>query len=83
MRILIAFFTLFLSIQSHAKLADGLYANLHTNQGDIIVQLAYKKEKNSLFIFIMFILLNFILQQTNNIEKYKALHKNTTVIVKH
>ncbi|CAC9531070.1 Peptidyl-prolyl cis-trans isomerase (EC 5.2.1.8) [uncultured Gammaproteobacteria bacterium] len=52
MRILIAFFTLFLSIQSQAKLADGLYANLHTNQGDIIVQLAYKKAPLTVINFV-------------------------------
>jgi len=52
MRILIAFFTLFLSIQSQAKLADGLYANLHTNQGDIIVQLAYKQAPLTVINFV-------------------------------
>ena len=43
MRILTIFLTLLLSLQSQAKLDDGLNANLHTNRGDIIIKLAFKK----------------------------------------
>ncbi|SMN12369.1 Peptidyl-prolyl cis-trans isomerase [uncultured Candidatus Thioglobus sp.] len=52
MKILITFLTLLLSLQSHAKLADGLYANLHTNQGDIIIKLAYEKTPLTVINFV-------------------------------
>jgi peptidyl-prolyl cis-trans isomerase A (cyclophilin A) len=35
--------TLIISLPSQAKLEEGLYANLHTNQGDIIVKLEFEK----------------------------------------
>ncbi|MBT4553820.1 MAG: peptidylprolyl isomerase, partial [Candidatus Thioglobus sp.] len=43
MRFFLLLSTLLISLQSHAKLEDGLYANLHTNQGDIIIKLAFEK----------------------------------------
>jgi peptidylprolyl isomerase len=52
MRILAIFLTLFLSLQSHAKLNDGLYANLHTNQGDIIIKLAFEKTPLTVVNFV-------------------------------
>lgn len=52
MRIITIFLTLFLSIQSYAKLNDGLYANLHTNRGDIIVKLAFEKTPLTVINFV-------------------------------
>ena len=52
MRFLALLFTLFLSFQSQAQLDDGLYANLHTNQGDIIVKLAYEKTPLTVINFV-------------------------------
>ncbi|MCS5585884.1 MAG: peptidylprolyl isomerase [Gammaproteobacteria bacterium] len=52
MRILTIFLTLFLSFQSQAKLDDGLYANLHTNQGDIVIKLAYDKTPLTVINFV-------------------------------
>jgi len=52
MRILAIFLALFLSLQSHAKLDDGLYANLHTNQGDIIIKLAFEKTPLTVVNFV-------------------------------
>jgi len=52
MRILAIFLTLFLSLQSQAKLDDGLYANLHTNQGDIIIKLAFEKTPLTVINFV-------------------------------
>ncbi len=47
MPILMRIFTLllvsFFSFQSQAELAEGLYAELHTNKGDIILQLEFEK----------------------------------------
>jgi hypothetical protein len=34
---------LFLSLQSYAELSDGLYAKMRTNQGNIIIKLAFDK----------------------------------------
>jgi peptidyl-prolyl cis-trans isomerase A (cyclophilin A) len=52
MRILAIFLTIFLSLQSQAKLDDGLYANLHTNQGDIVIKLAYDKTPLTVINFV-------------------------------
>ncbi len=52
MRILAIFLTLFLSLQSQAKLDDGLYANLHTNRGDIIIKLAFEKTPLTVINFV-------------------------------
>lgn len=52
MRILALFFSLFLSFQSQAQLDDGLYANLHTNQGDIIIKLAHEKTPLTVINFV-------------------------------
>jgi peptidyl-prolyl cis-trans isomerase A (cyclophilin A) len=52
MRFLALLFTLFLSFQSQAQLDDGLYANLHTNQGDIIIKLAYEKTPLTVINFV-------------------------------
>jgi peptidylprolyl isomerase len=43
MRTLTLLFTLFLSLQSYAELSDGLYAKMRTNQGNIIIKLAFDK----------------------------------------
>jgi len=43
MRFFLSLITLFFTLSSYAELDDGLYANLHTNKGDIIVKLNYKK----------------------------------------
>ncbi|MBA5248399.1 MAG: peptidylprolyl isomerase [Gammaproteobacteria bacterium] len=51
-RILPLFFVLFLTIPASAQLSDGLYANLHTNQGDIIVKLAYQKTPLTVINFV-------------------------------
>ena len=52
MRILALFLVLFTTLQSHAKLTDGLYANLHTNQGDIIIQLAFEETPLTVINFV-------------------------------
>ncbi len=52
MRFLLLISTLLFSIQSQAKLDNGLYANLHTNQGDIIIKLAYKKTPLTVINFV-------------------------------
>jgi peptidylprolyl isomerase len=41
-----------ISFSSQAKLDDGLYANLHTNQGDIIVQLEFEKTPLTVINFV-------------------------------
>ena len=43
MRFFLSLITLFFTLSSYAELDDGLYAKLHTNKGDIIVKLNYKK----------------------------------------
>ncbi len=43
LRLFTLLFAGLISVSSQAKLADGLYANLHTNQGDIIVQLEFEQ----------------------------------------
>lgn len=52
MRILTLFLTLFLSFQAYAKLDNGLYANLHTNQGDILIKLRYDKAPLTVINFV-------------------------------
>ncbi len=51
-RVLFLFSALFLSISASAQLSNGLYANLHTNQGDIIVKLAYEKTPLTVINFV-------------------------------
>jgi peptidyl-prolyl cis-trans isomerase A (cyclophilin A) len=46
------FFTLLISLSSLAKLDNGLYANLHTNQGDILVQLEFEKTPLTVINFV-------------------------------
>lgn len=52
MRFFLLLSTLLISLQSHAKLEDGLYANLHTNQGDIIIKLAFEKTPLTVINFV-------------------------------
>jgi Cyclophilin type peptidyl-prolyl cis-trans isomerase/CLD. len=52
MRFFLLLSTLLVSLQSQAKLDDGLYANLHTNQGDIIVKLAFEKTPLTVINFV-------------------------------
>ena len=51
-RLFLIVFTLVFSLTSQAKLDDGLYANLHTNQGDIIVQLEFEKTPLTVINFV-------------------------------
>ncbi len=44
--------TLIISLPSQAKLEEGLYANLHTNQGDIIVKLEFEKTPLTVINFV-------------------------------
>lgn len=54
MRILTLFFTLLFSLQSHSelKLDDGLYAKMRTNQGNIIIKLAFEKAPLTVINFV-------------------------------
>ncbi len=52
LRLFILLSTALISISSQAKLTDGLYANLHTNQGDIIVQLEFEKTPLTVINFV-------------------------------
>ncbi|WPE16138.1 peptidylprolyl isomerase [Candidatus Thioglobus autotrophicus] len=52
LRLFILLSTALISLSSQAKLADGLYANLHTNQGDIIVQLEFEKTPLTVINFV-------------------------------
>jgi len=51
-RTLPLFFALLFSVQTYAKLDNGLYANLHTNQGDITVKLTYEKTPLTVINFV-------------------------------
>ncbi len=51
-RFFLIVFALMFSLTSQAKLDDGLYANLHTNQGDIIVQLEFEKAPLTVINFV-------------------------------
>jgi len=46
------FFAMLISLSSLAKLEEGLYANLHTNQGDILVQLEFEKTPLTVINFV-------------------------------
>lgn len=52
MQILALFFALFLSLQSYAELSDGLYAKMRTNQGNIIIKLAFDKAPLTVINFV-------------------------------
>lgn len=52
MRFFLTLFALFLSLSSHAKLTDGLYANLATNQGEILIQLNFEKAPLTVINFV-------------------------------
>ncbi|SMN16299.1 Peptidyl-prolyl cis-trans isomerase [uncultured Candidatus Thioglobus sp.] len=51
-RLLALLFASLISISSQAKLDNGLYANLHTNQGDIIIQLEFEKAPLTVINFV-------------------------------
>ncbi|ABL02088.1 Peptidylprolyl isomerase [Candidatus Ruthia magnifica str. Cm (Calyptogena magnifica)] len=44
--------TLIISLPSQAKLEEGLYANLHTNQGDIILKFEFEKTPLTVINFV-------------------------------
>lgn len=52
MRILTSLFILVLSLQSYAELSDGLYAKMRTNQGNIIIKLAFDKAPLTVINFV-------------------------------
>ncbi len=52
MRFFLSLLTLLFLSTAYAKLDNGLYANLHTNQGDIIVQLEYEKTPLTVISFV-------------------------------
>jgi peptidylprolyl isomerase len=52
MRILASLFTLFFTLQSHAELSEGLYAKMRTNQGNILIKLAYEKAPLTVINFV-------------------------------
>ncbi len=49
---LLLLLTLIISLPSQAKLEEGLYANLHTNQGDITVKLEFEKTPLTVINFV-------------------------------
>lgn len=52
LRLLTLFSAIFLTLSAQAKLEDGLYANLHTNQGDIIIKLEFEKTPLTVINFV-------------------------------
>lgn len=52
MRFFLSLITLLFSLSSHAELDDGLYANLRTNQGDILVKLEFEKTPLTVINFV-------------------------------
>lgn len=52
LRLFILLSATLISLSSQAKLADGLYANLHTNQGDITVRLEFEKTPLTVINFV-------------------------------
>jgi len=52
LRLFIFFSAALISLSSQAQLANGLYANLHTNQGDIVVQLEFEKTPLTVINFV-------------------------------
>jgi peptidylprolyl isomerase len=52
LRFFIFFASIFITLTAQAELDDGLYANLHTNQGDIIVQLEFEKTPLTVMNFV-------------------------------
>jgi len=52
LRIFTLFLAIFITLSAQAKLDNGLYANLHTNQGDIIVQLEFEKTPLTVINFV-------------------------------
>ncbi len=51
-RLFTLLFASLISLSLHAKLDNGLYANLHTNQGDILVQLEFQKTPLTVVNFV-------------------------------
>ncbi|MCH9645682.1 MAG: peptidylprolyl isomerase [Proteobacteria bacterium] len=52
LRLFILLSATLISLSSQAKLTDGLYANLHTNQGDITVRLEFEKTPLTVINFV-------------------------------
>ncbi|WP_428087604.1 peptidylprolyl isomerase [Candidatus Thioglobus sp.] len=52
MRLLTLLFIAFISLSAQAELDDGLYANLHTNQGEILIQLEFEKTPLTVINFV-------------------------------
>ena len=52
MRFFLSFFALLFSLQIQAQLDDGLYAKLHTNQGDITLKLRFEQTPLTVINFV-------------------------------